>query len=333
MASLQDYIPSPLLSFLAAVGLLALLVPVVSYVRLLLSLFVLAGTPLRKYGPKGSWAVVTGASDGIGKEFAIQLAQKGFNLVLVSRTDSKLRTLAHEIETKYAGTAIKTKLLAMDFAQDRDEDYEELKKIVDALDVAILVNNVGVSHDVPVPFMLTSKTEMANIITVNCTGTLKVTQIVAPRLVQRGKGLILTMGSFAGLVPTPLLATYSGSKAFLNHWSASLASELKPHGVEVQLILSYLVASAMSKIRRASAFTPNPRTFVRSALGKIGRSGGAQGLAHTSTPYWGHALIQWWLAKTVGTSTAFVVDRNKVAHESIRARALKKLARDAKKST
>jgi 17beta-estradiol 17-dehydrogenase / very-long-chain 3-oxoacyl-CoA reductase len=276
--------------------------------------------------------VVTGASDGIGKEFAIQLAQKGFNLVLVSRTESKLQALSHEIETRYAASSIKTKILAMDFSKNDDGDFARLKALVDGLDVGILVNNVGQSHSIPVPFILTPKQEMLDIITINCIGTLKVTQIVAPGMTQRGRGLILTMGSFGGLLPTPLLATYSGSKAFLQQWSSALGSELKPYGVDVELVLSYIVTTAMSKVRKTSAFVPNPRNFVKATLGKIGLSGGAQGVAFTSTPFWAHGVMQWFLTTFLGTTGNFVVERNRIMHEQIRKRALKKAERDAKKA-
>lgn len=276
--------------------------------------------------------MITGASDGIGKEYAIQLAQKGFNLVLVSRTESKLNTLATEITQKYAGSAIKTKILPMDFAKNDDGDYAKLKALVDGLDVGILVNNVGQSHSIPVPFVLTTKEEMRDIITINCIGTLKVTQIVAPGMVQRKRGLILTMGSFGGLLPTPLLATYSGSKAFLQHWSTSLGGELEGTGVDVELCLSYLVTTAMSKIRKTSLFIPNPRNFVKATLAKIGRSGGAQNMAYTSTPFWGHAIMQWFLENAVGLGNKFAIKQNRKTHEDIRKRALRKAEREAKKA-
>jgi 17beta-estradiol 17-dehydrogenase / very-long-chain 3-oxoacyl-CoA reductase len=276
--------------------------------------------------------VVTGASDGIGKEYAIQLAQKGFNLLLISRTASKLETLSSEITNKYAGSAIQVKILAMDFSKNDDGDYAKLKALVDSLDVGILINNVGQSHSIPVPFILTPKEEVRDIIAINCIATLRVTQIVAPGMVQRKRGLILTMGSFGGLLPTPLLATYSGSKAFLQHWSTALGGELKGTGVDVELVLSYLVTTAMSKIRKTSLFVPSPRAFVKSVLGKVGRAGGAQKVAYTSTPFWGHAIIQWWLENTVGLGGQLVVAQNKVMHESIRKRALKKAEREAKKA-
>lgn len=267
----------------------------------------------------------------MGKEYALQLASKGFNLILVSRTESKLVALAKEIETKTP--AIKTKLLAMDFSKDNQTDYAKLKAIVDNLDIGILVNNVGQSHSYPVPFLLTPHKEMRDIVTINCMGTLEVTRLIAPGMAQRKRGLILTMGSFGGLLPTPLLATYSGSKAFLQHWSTALASELAPHGVDVQLVVSYLVTTAMSKVRRASATIPNARNFVKAVLGSVGRAGGARNTVNTSTPYWSHALMQWWIENTAGTSSATTVALNKKLHQDIRTRALKKIERDAKKSS
>ncbi len=289
----------------------------------------LTAQQLRKYGKKGTWAVITGASDGIGKEFATQLAAKGFNLVLVSRTKSKLEALATELEAKYSD--LKTKVLDMDYTKDNDEDYERLAKLIAGLDVGILINNVGQSHSIPVPFLQTPRDELQNIITVNCLGTLKTTQVVAPILVQRKKGLILTMGSFAGVMPTPLLATYSGSKAFLQHWSSSLASELKPQGVDVHLIISYLVTTAMSKVRRPGLLIATPKTFVRSALGKIGLSG-AEPFTNTYTPWWSHAVFKWIVENTVGAYSSITISQNRTMHADIRRRALRKAEREAKKA-
>jgi 17beta-estradiol 17-dehydrogenase / very-long-chain 3-oxoacyl-CoA reductase len=220
----------------------------------------------------------------------------------------------------------------MDFAKNDEGDYAKLKALVDSLDIGILVNNVGQSHSIPVPFVLTPKQEMRDIISINCVATLRVTQIVAPGMVQRKRGLILTMGSFGGLLPTPLLATYSGSKAFLQQWSTALGGELAGTGVDVELVISYLVTTAMSKIRKTSMMIPSPRAFVKSVLSKVGRSGGAQNMAYTSTPFWGHAIMQWWLENTVGLGGKMVVSQNLGMHESIRKRALKKAEREAKKA-
>ena len=142
------------------------------------------------------------------------------------------------------------------------------------------------------------------------------------------RGLVLTMASFGGILPTPLLATYSGSKAFLQHWSSALAAALTGSGVTVQLVQSYLVTGARSKIRKPSATIPTPKAFVRATLGKIGRSGGAQGVLATSSPYWAHGLMHWFLLQ-VGTMSGLVAGFNRGFHEAIRKRALRKAAREA----
>ncbi|KAK4220833.1 hypothetical protein QBC38DRAFT_430059 [Podospora fimiseda] len=320
--------PPALQYTLAALGALSIFKGAAAFLRLLLNSFILSGYNLRKYGKKGTWAVVTGASDGLGKEFASQLAAKGFNLVLVSRTQSKLETLSRELRLKWAG--LETKILAMDYTQDKDEDYERLAKLIAGLDVGILINNVGQSHSIPVPFLETKRDELQNIVTINCLGTLKTTQVVAPILVQRKKGLILTMGSFAGVMPTPFLATYSGSKAFLQHWSTSLASELQPYGVDVQLVVSYLVTTAMSKIRKTTILIPNPRQFVKSALGKIGLNSN-ETFPNTYTPWWSHNVFKWIIESTVGAYSTTTVNINKKMHVDIRKRALRKAEREAKK--
>ncbi|RAK93051.1 ketoreductase [Aspergillus costaricaensis CBS 115574] len=319
-------------SALLAAGSLFVVSRALVFVRVLLSLFVLPGKPLRSFGPKGSWAVVTGASDGLGKEFALQLARADFNILLVSRTASKLDTLSNEITSKFP--SVQTKTLAMDFARNDDSDYEKLKELVDGLDVSVLVNNVGKSHSIPTPFALTPEDEMTDIVTINCLGTLRATQLVVPGMMQRKRGLVLTMGSFGGLLPTPLLATYSGSKAFLQQWSTSLGSELEPYGITVELVQAYLITSAMSKIRRTSATIPDPRSFVKSVLTKIGRNGGSPTYAYSSSPYWSHGLMAWFLTCVTGTMGKIVVGQNKSMHESIRKRALRKAEREkGKKST
>ncbi|PLN75980.1 ketoreductase [Aspergillus taichungensis] len=318
--------------FLLASGSLFVASRVFVFVRVLLSLFVLPGKPLRSFGPPGSWAVVTGASDGLGKEFALQLARAGFNIVLVSRTASKLTALADEITSQYS--SVQTKTLAMDFARNDDSDYEKLKTLVDELDVSILINNVGKSHSIPTPFALTPEDELADIVTINCMGTLRATQLIIPGMMQRRRGLVLTMGSFGGLLPTPLLATYSGSKAFLQHWSTALGGELAPYGITVELVQAYLITSAMSKIRRSSATIPNPRTFVKSVLAKIGRNGGSPSYAYSSSPYWSHGLMAWFLTCVTGTMGRLVLGQNRGMHAMIRKRALLKAEREkGKKST
>lgn len=319
-----------------AVGVYKITTFSLSYIALLADLFILPPTNFAKYGAKkGKWAVVTGASDGIGKEYAFQLAKKGLNVVLVSRTLSKLETIAEEMKTKYG---VSTAIVAFDASQDLEANYDSIREVIADLPVTVLVNNVGQSHSIPVPFLETDPKELTDIVTINNLVTLKITQTVVPYIVKTvesdkpTRGLVLTMGSFGGLLPTPYLATYSGSKAFLQQWSAALAGELKPQGVDVELVVSYLVTSAMSKIRRTSATIPSPKAFVAATLRGVGKRGGAQERFGTLTPFWSHALMHFWIENTVGVYSGLANKLNLGMHKSIRTRALKKAARSKKET-
>lgn len=188
----------------------------------------------------------------------------------------------------------------------------------------MLVNNVGKSHEMPVYFHDTELQEMKDIVQINVFGTLRVTQIILPILLARyvirtvffqhlrkvrlanvqipfwfayyrKNGLILNLSSFAAAVPSPMLATYAGSKGFLTTWSQALAHELKPQGITVQLVNAFFVVSAMSKIRKPSVSTPMPDAYVRSVLSTIGNQCGAVGARRpfVTTPYWSHAVADW----------------------------------------
>lgn len=320
----------PTLAFLFA-GVFRVTTLALSYFTAVAELLILPASSLKKYGggSKKAWAIVTGASDGIGREYTLQLAKKGFNVGLVSRTESKLVKLKEEIESKYK---VQVRYLAFDASSDVPANYSALDAFAKSLgDVTVLINNVGLSHSMPVPFLETEEKELRDIITINNVATLKFTQIVTPYILdsrKRGiakRGLILTMGSFAGLTPTPLLATYSGSKAFLQAWNNAIAQELAPQGVDTQIVLSYLVVSAMSKVRRTSMLIPNPKQFVNASLACVGRRGGAQDRYATSTPYWSHGLYHWLIENTFGVFSGFVAGINYKMHVDIRRRALRKL--------
>lgn len=281
---------------------------------------------------KHNWAVVTGCTAGIGEEYALQLAAAGFNIALVSRSESKLQDVAAKIAQR--SPEIETKYFVLDAAAASSPEYTKFGAFIAALgDVSVLINNVGVSHEMPVPFAEVSESEMHNIIQVNCVSTLEITRAVLPSISkytaanEKNQGLILTMGSFAGLTPSPLLSVYSGSKAFLQGWSSALGAELSSSRIDVQLVISYLVTSQMSKIRRTSLLVTDPKNFVASALNQTKVRGGAQERAFTSTPYWSHAFMHWGIENTLGVFSKTVSFINRDMHEKIRARALKKKAK------
>lgn len=138
---------------------------------------------------------------------------------------------------------------------------------------------------------------------------------------------MLNIGSFAGSVPSPMLATYSGTKAFLSTFTSALAAEVKQHKIVVQHINTYFVVSKLSKIRRPSVMIPTPAPFVRAVLNKVGLACGAAntGRPNTSTPYWSHAMLDY-LIHLVGMPSLFISYTHGL-HRDIRRRALKKAAK------
>ncbi|KAF8435359.1 hypothetical protein L210DRAFT_3648549 [Boletus edulis BED1] len=269
--------------------------------------FVLPGKNLKRFGAtKGSWAVVTGASDGIGKEFALQLAAAGFNILLVARNQAALASVAADIARNTAGK-VEARIQLIDFAKDDPATLNALKSVLHSLDVGILVNNVAKVHALPTYFVATTEQENEDIVTINVKGTLRVTHAVLPGMIQRKRGLILIVGSFAGQVPTPLLSTYSGTKAFLTTFVSALAEEVRSHNIMVQNLNTYFVATKMSGITKSSMMVPTAATYVHSVLSKIGLSCGAalSDRPDTLTPYWGHALLDY-VIHVVGWKALFI---------------------------
>ncbi|KAJ7647539.1 3-ketoacyl-CoA reductase [Roridomyces roridus] len=327
MDSAQSFVSSQpwYISLLLAVGSVWVLRFGAQTLAVLGQVFLLPGTSLKKFGAKkGAWAVVTGASDGIGKEFALQLGKAGFNVLLVARNATLLNTLGAEIES---ASGVKTRVHVIDFSNSDEAAYIALSSAIDELDVGVLVNNVGKSHAMPAYLVDVPLDEMKDIVAINVGATLRVTHATLPGMVTRKRGLILNIGSFAGSVPSPMLATYSGTKAFLSTFSAALDEEVRRKGIVVEHVNTYFVTSKLSKIRRPSMLIPTPKAFVRSVLSKIGLPCGAafSGRPATSTPFWSHAIIDY--AMTVISAPALFVSYTHGLHKSIRARALKKKAK------
>lgn len=160
----------------------------------------------------GSWGLITGATDGIGKAFAYQLAKKGLHLVLISRSSNKLKAVSEEIRSHFPNTHIRT--VAFDFSTD-----EGLVKLVEeeikGLDIGVLINNVGVTYPAARYFHEVDEKVWMNIVRVNLEGTTRVTMAVVPGMLQRKRGAIVNIGSGAAIVvPShPLYTIYAATKA------------------------------------------------------------------------------------------------------------------------
>ncbi|CAL1545176.1 unnamed protein product [Lymnaea stagnalis] len=232
----------------------------------------------------GSWAVITGCTDGIGKAYAEQLAAKGLNVVLISRTLSKLSEMAKEVEERFK---VKTLVISADFTQV--DIYDDIKAKLANLDIGVLVNNVGMSYDHPEYFGEVNQPEFVqNIIHMNCTSVAKMTEIVLPEMTKKGCGYIINIGSSAGSNPTPFLTIYSATKAFVDTFSQGLQHEYSSRGITIQIVVPYFVVSKLSKFRRASMFVPSPTSFVKNALNTVG-------VQPRTTGYWAHEIQDFYM--------------------------------------
>merc|ERR1711879_74279 len=196
----------------------------------------------------GGWAIVTGASDGIGKAYSLTLAKKGFNVFLISRTLSKLEDVATG-------------------ANEFEEIENEIKSLGRAV---ILVNNVGMNYSYPNHFLEASEEQDFNIVNVNINVTNKMTRIVLPFLLENKAGAVINLSSMAGRVPTPMLAVYSGTKAYIDFFTKCLAQEYKGNGIIFQSVTPGMVVSNMSKIRKTSVMVASPEHIASRSLGKLG---------------------------------------------------------------
>ncbi|MEP7050594.1 MAG: SDR family oxidoreductase [Pseudomonadota bacterium] len=176
----------------------------------------------------GTYALVTGASSGLGEEFARQLAHRGCNLVLTGRAREKLETLASDL-ARINGVA--TRVVTADLAQPGGA--EQLALIVDDLGVTIdhLVNNAGFGS--AGNFAESEARRETGMVRVNVESVVCLSGHFLPGMVKRNRGGIINIASIAAFQPTPYMATYGASKAFVVSFSAALASELEKSDVRV----------------------------------------------------------------------------------------------------
>ncbi|CAL8404994.1 unnamed protein product [Boreogadus saida] len=238
-----------------------------------LRVWVLGNGRLVSPGSLGQWAVVTGATDGIGKAYAEE----------VHRSQEKLDDVSKAIESK---CGVQTKTIAADFST-RDI-YPKIEEGLAGLEIGVLVNNVGVSYGYPEFFLSIPNLDsfINTLINVNITSVCQMTSLVLPRMVQRKKGAILNISSASALAPVPLLTVYSASKAFVDFFSRGLEAEYKSQGIIIQSVLPSFVATKLSKIRRATLDKPTPQRYVAAALGTVG-------LQSQTSGYFPHAVLGW----------------------------------------
>ncbi len=186
--------------------------------------------PETSAGSNLGFALVTGASSGIGEVFARRLAARGYDLALVARREALLQALAEELKSQYRIRAIP---LVADLSQPAGiESVEDWIK--DCPDLAVLINDAG--FGVVGSFANVNRDDHLGMIAVHVLATVRLCHAALPGMLARRKGAIVNVSSTSAFIPLGGNATYGATKAYLNAFTETLANELKGSGIKVQAL-------------------------------------------------------------------------------------------------
>jgi uncharacterized protein len=225
---------------------------------------------------RGRWALVTGASAGIGVAFARQLARRGMNLVLAARREDRLRTLAAEVEAEHG---VRTHVIPADLGRD-GAAHALWAGTTDGRDIHLLVNNAG--FGLKGAFDELDLERQAEMVRVNCIAPLELSHLALGHMRGRGGGIV-NVASVAGFQPVPLMATYAATKAFLLAFSEALTEEARERDVRVVVVnpgpvMTEFQSVAGTAVRDGGPGLRSPDQVVEAALA------GLEGGRRTVTP-------------------------------------------------
>ncbi|KAH8674530.1 hypothetical protein BGZ60DRAFT_526487 [Tricladium varicosporioides] len=268
------------------------------------SIYILHTSHLPKYhhlSRTGSppWALITGASDGIGRGYAIALASHSFNLILHGRNQEKLLTVQQTLKDRYP--KIETRLLVLDASVATPESQKELEREIEKLKdlhITVLINNVGTGTTPDGHVFRKFQEEYSHnidfVINTNARFPVTLTRAVLPLMMRNGgPALVLTMGSISD-IGSPYLSTYSASKSFVLSFSRSLAREMHAEGranIEVLGIMTCSVTDTGTSVEEPrTVVCPGAEEFARAALGRVGcKIGVGDGVVEG---WWAHWLLR-----------------------------------------
>lgn len=215
-----------------------------------------------RYGPA---ALVTGASDGIGRAFARKLAEAGFDLVLVARREAALAQLAGELRDRHG---VRVKALPADLSDPAQ--VEAIAEATAEMDLGLLVAAAGFGTSGP--FIDGDCEAEMNMIDVNCRALAQLTHIFGRRMTERGRGGIVLMSSLVAFQGVPQAANYAATKAFVQTLAEGLHSELRPRGIDVLASAPGPVLSGFGQ-RAAMRITSGqtPEEVAEQSLRALGR--------------------------------------------------------------
>lgn len=218
------------------------------------------------YGP---WALVTGASSGLGECYARALAQRGLNLILTARREERLRTLAEELRTQHG---IHVDLVAADLLQPRA--LAPLEEAVHDRELGLIVCNAGFGASGR--FHELDRTRQIEMVRLNCEAPVRLLHALCPALIQRGRGGVIMLASTASFQCTPWMSVYGATKAFDLHLAEGLTVELGQHGIDVLSVCPGHTATEFHQVagvaRAAVGGEPaDPAEVVEQSLRRLGR--------------------------------------------------------------
>jgi short-subunit dehydrogenase len=188
----------------------------------------------------GEWAVITGASSGIGLDLATQLASAGFNLVLIARQLEKLQEIERQLKHN---TTIQIKIVACDVSET--DGIDQIIETAKGLNVGLFIASAG--YGTSGNFIDSSLHSEINMLRVNCESLLSLTHYYSQQFTQQKRGGIILMSSMVAFQGTPFSANYAATKAYVQTLAEGLAVELKPKGVDVLAAAPGPVESGFSK--------------------------------------------------------------------------------------
>lgn len=208
---------------------------------------------------RGNWALITGSTAGIGREFASQLASRGLYLALLARNSKQLEAQCESLASTWG---VETRAIACDL---RDTQYlSNIAAVTGDLDIAVFVNNAG-AESYHGRFLDRSIEDIEDCLRLNTSVQLRLIQHFAQRMASAGQGAIIQVSSIAGHMALPFMAEYSASKAYQLTLGEALHYEFKDHNID------FLTLSPGATKSRRVSYGMEPATVVRSALAVLGK--------------------------------------------------------------
>lgn len=238
----------------------------------------------KKYG---QWAVISGATDGIGLAMAKELARRGHSIVAIGRSEKKLANTKKSLEqVNNVGEVVTVKI---DLSDASVENFEKIRPQIDPenRNIGILINNAGVTFTTLSRFYNLDMEVMRTQVNVNILAMLHLTRMILPGMVARRRGLILNVSSLLGSMPAPFLGLYGPSKTFIDSFSKQLRLEYSSYPIDIiNLKPGAINTKLFTKTSKVvpSSLVPTAEEFAESALNAVSTG------YHSFGGYWIHGL-------------------------------------------